>query len=96
MFCDHWKSVSGHDPKMLIMDPKVTTQAVLGELDTRGVKFATLRMRAAKLVPFAWTLRLFAPSAARDALGVQSSACWFAQVRRFCGQCPWLSVRRAA
>ena len=31
-----------------------------------------------------------------DALGAQSSACWFAQVRWFCGQCPWLSVRWAA
>jgi hypothetical protein len=49
-FCDHWKQVSGHDPKMLIMDQKVTTQAVLGELDGRGVKFATLRMRSASLM----------------------------------------------
>jgi len=49
-FCDHWKQVSGHDPKMLIMDQKVTTQAVLGELDARGVKFATLRMRSASLM----------------------------------------------
>ena len=32
-FCDHWKQVSGADPKMLIMDQKVTTQAILGELD---------------------------------------------------------------
>jgi hypothetical protein len=31
---------------MLIMDQKVTTQAILGELDGRGVKFATLRMRS--------------------------------------------------
>jgi hypothetical protein len=46
-FCDHWKQVSGADPKMLIMDQEVTTQAVLGELDARGVKFATLRMRPA-------------------------------------------------
>ena len=29
-------------------------------------------------------------------LGAQGSACWFAQVRRFCGQCPWLSVRWGA
>src|SRR6266545_967685 len=43
-FCDHWKAVSGHDPKMLVMDQKVTNQAVLGELDARGVKFLTLRM----------------------------------------------------
>jgi len=49
-FCDHWKAVSGSDPKMLIMDQKVTTQAVLGELDARGVKFATLRMRSASLM----------------------------------------------
>ena len=49
-FCDHWKAVSGTDPKMLIMDQKVTTQAVLGELDARGVKLATLRMRSASLM----------------------------------------------
>ncbi len=49
-FCDHWKAVSGNDPKMLIMDQKVTTQAILGELDERGVKFATLRMRSPSLV----------------------------------------------
>jgi hypothetical protein len=49
-FCDHWKAVSGADPKMLIMDQKVTTQAILGELDARGVKFATLRMRSASLM----------------------------------------------
>jgi transposase len=48
-FCDHWKEVSGSDPKMLIMDQKVTTQPVLGELDARGVKFATLRMRSPAL-----------------------------------------------
>ena len=45
-FCDHWKAASGADPKMLIMDQKVTTQAILGELDGRGVKFAALRMRS--------------------------------------------------
>jgi transposase len=49
-FCDHWKQVSGADPKMLIMDQKVTTQAILGELDARGVKFATLRMRSPSLI----------------------------------------------
>ena len=36
-FCDHWKAVSGADPKMLIIDQKVTTQPILGELDDRGV-----------------------------------------------------------
>src|SRR5258705_6909080 len=49
-FCDHWKTVSGKDPRMLIMDQKVTTQPVLGELDERGVKFATLRMRSPALM----------------------------------------------
>jgi hypothetical protein len=49
-FCDHWKAVSGADPKMLIMDQKVTTQPILGELDDRGVKFATLRMRSPALM----------------------------------------------
>ena len=51
-FCDHWKQVSGADPKMLIMDQKVTTQEVLGELNERGVKFATLRMRSRSLVKY--------------------------------------------
>jgi transposase len=49
-FCDHWKQASGADPRMLIMDQKVTTQAILGELDGRGIKFATLRMRSPALV----------------------------------------------
>src|SRR5512142_2017004 len=49
-FCDHWKQVSGADPKLLIMDQKVTTQAVLAELDARGVTFATLRMRSPNLI----------------------------------------------
>ena len=51
-FCDHWKAVSGKDPKMLVMDQKVTTQPVLGELDQRGVKFLTLRMRSRALVTY--------------------------------------------
>jgi len=55
-FCDHWKAVSGADPKMLIMDQKVTTQAILGELDGRGVKFATLRMRSASLMRYITSL----------------------------------------
>jgi transposase len=49
-FCDHWKQASGSDPTMLVMDQKVTTQAVLGELDARGVKFLTLRMRSKPLM----------------------------------------------
>ncbi len=49
-FCDHWKTVSGANPAMLIMDQKVTTQPVLAELDARGIKFLTLRMRSPALV----------------------------------------------
>jgi hypothetical protein len=49
-FCDHWKNVSGSDPAMLVMDQKVTTQPVLGELNERGVKFLTLRMRSPALI----------------------------------------------
>ena len=37
---------------MLVMDQKVTTQPVLGELDERGVKFLTLRMRSPALVKY--------------------------------------------
>jgi hypothetical protein len=49
-FCDHWRSLSGNDPTMLVFDQKVTTQAVLGELDDRGVRFMTLRMRSPALL----------------------------------------------
>ena len=45
-FCDHWKQLSGADPHMLVMDQKVTTHQILGELDARGVRFRTLRMRS--------------------------------------------------
>jgi len=56
-FCDHWKTVSGADPKMLVMDQKVTTQPVLGDLDGRGIKFLTLRMRSPALVKHISRLR---------------------------------------
>jgi hypothetical protein len=49
-FADHWKHASGHEPAMLVMDQKVTTHAVLGELDARGIKFLTLRMRSPALI----------------------------------------------
>ena len=51
-FCDHWKALSGHDPHLLVMDQKVTTHPVLGELDARGVRFLTLRMRSPSLVGY--------------------------------------------
>jgi hypothetical protein len=56
-FCDHWEQVSGHDPAMVVMDQKVTTQDVLGELDARGIKFLTLRMRSPALVRHVNSLR---------------------------------------
>jgi len=56
-FCDHWRHVSGHDPHLLVMDQRVTTQPVLAELDQRGVRFLTLRMRSAALLQQIKTLR---------------------------------------
>ncbi len=49
-FCDHWRDLTGADPKLVVFDQKLTTQAVLGELDARGVRFMTLRMRSPALV----------------------------------------------
>lgn len=49
-FCDHWRAVSGADPATLVLDQRVTTQDVLGELDARGIRFITLRMRSVALV----------------------------------------------
>jgi hypothetical protein len=61
-FADHWKAVTGHDPALLIFDSKLTTQAVLAELDDREIGFITLRARhpaltktLAALPPGAWT-----------------------------------------
>lgn len=48
-FCDHWRTVTGRDPSLLIFDSKVTTQAELAKLTRRGVGFITLRARNAKL-----------------------------------------------
>jgi transposase len=49
-FCDHWRDLAGSDPAFLVFDQKLTTQAVLGELDVRGVCFMTLRMRSPALM----------------------------------------------
>lgn len=49
-FCDHWKALTGADPALLVFDQKLTTQAVLGELDARGMTFMTLRMRSPALI----------------------------------------------
>jgi len=49
VFADHWKTLTGAWPHRLVMDQKVTTQAVLAELDQRGITFLTLRMRSPAL-----------------------------------------------
>ena len=49
-FCDHWRTLTGKDPELLVFDQKLTTQAVLHELDQRGVRFMTLRMRSPALL----------------------------------------------
>ena len=49
-FCEHWRSLTGQDPGLLVFDQKLTTQAVLAELDERGVTFMTLRMRSPALI----------------------------------------------
>jgi hypothetical protein len=48
-FADHWRTVTGHQPGLLIFDSKVTTQTQLAELDARGIRFITLRARNPKL-----------------------------------------------
>jgi hypothetical protein len=45
-FCDHWRDLSGTDPTTVVLDQRVTTHDVLAELDTRGIRFITLRMRS--------------------------------------------------
>jgi len=49
VFAEHWKALTGNWPHRLVMDQKVTTQAVLAELNTRGITFLTLRMRSPSL-----------------------------------------------
>jgi transposase len=56
-FADHWKQATGSDPHLLVMDQKVTTQPILGELNDRGIKFLTLRMRSTALIKQINTLK---------------------------------------
>jgi len=71
-FADHWHRVTGHDPKLLIMDSKVTTQTQLGQLTERGITFITLRARTPKLTAAlhalpanAWTAMTIARAGAK-------------------------------
>jgi len=49
VFADHWRSLTGAWPHLLVMDQKVTTQPMLAELDRRHIDFITLRMRSQAL-----------------------------------------------
>jgi transposase len=49
-FVDYWKRRTGHIPKELIFDSKLTTYAKLSELNRRGIQFVTLRRRTPKLL----------------------------------------------
>jgi hypothetical protein len=49
-FCEHWRSLTATNPGLLVFDQKLTTQAVLAELDQRGITFMTLRMRSPALI----------------------------------------------
>jgi hypothetical protein len=71
-FADHWKTVTGHDPALLIFDSKLTTQAQLAELDDRHIAFITLRARhpgvtaaLAALPASAWTAMTLARAGGR-------------------------------
>jgi transposase len=61
-FADHWKEVSGSNPGLLVFDSRLTTYAVLDELNARGIDWLTLRQRGravlaelAALPASAWT-----------------------------------------
>ena len=44
-FADHWKAAAGADPGLLVFDSRLTTYAVLDELNARGIDWLTLRQR---------------------------------------------------
>src|SRR6266550_3008225 len=44
-FADHWKATVGVDPGLLVFDSKLTTYAVLDELNARSIDWLTLRQR---------------------------------------------------
>jgi hypothetical protein len=48
-FVEHWKTATGRDPDLLVMDSKVTTQDQLAALTDRGIGFITLRARTPRL-----------------------------------------------
>ncbi|MGH9185187.1 MAG: hypothetical protein ACRD0U_05130, partial [Acidimicrobiales bacterium] len=44
-FAQHWKATSGSEPGLLVFDSRLTTYAVLDELNARGIEWLTLRQR---------------------------------------------------
>ena len=44
-FADHWKATSGSNPGLLVFDSRLTTYAVLEELNARSIDWLTLRQR---------------------------------------------------
>lgn len=49
-FARHWQEVTGKLPELLVFDSKLTTGEGLGELDSEGIGFLTLRQRSPKLL----------------------------------------------
>ncbi len=49
-FVEFWKQRTGHRPKELIFDSKLTTYANLHRLNQMGIRFITLRRRSEKLL----------------------------------------------
>ncbi len=61
-FAEHWKAAAGSDPGLLVFDSRLTTYAVLDELNARSIDWLTLRQRGkavlaslAALPASAWT-----------------------------------------
>jgi hypothetical protein len=49
-FIDYWKERTGHLPRELIFDSKLTTYTNLNKLNQQGVDFMTLRRRSKKML----------------------------------------------
>lgn len=54
-FVEFWKEKTGHFPKELIFDSRLTTHANLSKLNQWGIEFMTLRRRSPKLLKWIYT-----------------------------------------
>jgi len=104
-FCDHWRTASGNDPHMLVMDQKVTTQPVLAEPGRQRVDDSSstapmaskswLNRRSRSFLTRVWSLR---PSSGishfpdtPDIVSCLSTSCWpFPRQILTCDFCPLL------